>query len=445
MKRIFPLIILTLIVSGLSAQKKGMPVSVVHGPMLGYVTFNEAHIWAQFEGINIPILTYWEVGNPKNKKTAHAHRLSSDRIIYDFVCETEPGKSYEYRLNTALVPQKRDTMLRFSTPALWRWRTDPPDMKFAIGSCHYTPDSPSDRPGKSYGDTATDIFNRIADKKPDFMLWLGDNVYLREPDWGSMTGIYNRYTHARSQQGLQRLMASCPNYAIWDDHDFGPNDANSSFAMKQLTLKAFKEYWPNPYLNFPDMNGITSWFEYGDAQFFMLDNRYNRQQHVSDTNRKTILGEQQLAWLKQALASAPSNEWKFVCIGGQFLNTARVHENFSTFQAERQEILDWIKLKKIRNVVFLTGDRHHAELSLMKEPGMPAVYDFTSSPLTAGLSGTKPTEPNQWRVDGTFVNNERNFGIVEIAGPRKDRIIRFTLLDKNGKELWSKEFKVEKN
>ncbi len=445
MKKVIPLLLIFLFSGVVTAQKKPLVTSVVYGPVLGYVTYNEAHIWAQFEGLNIPVLMYWDVNEPKNKRTAHSHKLSSERSIYDFVCETQPGRTYEYRLNISLVPQKRDSLLRFTTPVLWRWRTDPPTVRFAMGSCHYTPDASADRPGKSYGDTATDIFNRIADKHPDFMMWLGDNIYLREPDWGSQTGIYNRYMLSRKDAGLQRLFTKCPNYAIWDDHDFGPNDANGSFAMKQLTLQSFKQYWPNPYLNNPDFPGTTSWFEYGDAQFFMLDNRFNRTVHVSDSASKTILGRNQLDWFKQALASAPAGEWKFVCIGGQFLNTARVYENHSTFAAERQEILDWIKQKKIKNVVFLTGDRHHAELSMLKEAGMPVVYDFTSSPLTAGLSGTKPTEPNQNRVEGTFVNNERNFGMIEISGPRKERSIKYVLYDKNGKELWSKEFKAEKN
>lgn len=427
------------------AQKKNVMTSVVYGPMLGYITYSEAHVWAQFEGLNIPVLQYWDIADPKNKRTAHSHKLSSERAIYDFVCEVQPGKTYQYRLNLSLIPKKEDSLLRFTTPALWRWRTDPPQIRFAMGSCNYTNQPEHDRPGKAYGDTSTDIFNRIADRKPDFMLWLGDNTYLREPDWGSRSGIYNRYEHTRKNSALQRLLSTCPHYAVWDDHDFGPNDANGSYAFKEQTLDVFKQYWPNPYLNRSDMPGVTSWFEYGDAQFFMLDNRFHRVAHAADSTEKTILGRIQLDWLKQALATAPADEFKFVVMGGQFLNTARVHETYSNWAAERQEILDWIRQKKIRNVVFLTGDRHHAELSVMKQNGMPTVYDFTSSPLTAGLANTKPEEPNRWRVEGTFNNKERNFGMVEITGPRKDRTIRFVLYDKFGGAIWTHEFKAEKN
>lgn len=44
----------------------------------------------------------------------------------------------------------------------------------------------------------------------------------------------------------QRLYAAMPHYATWDDHDFGPNNSNSSYSLKGTTLKAFTTYWANP-------------------------------------------------------------------------------------------------------------------------------------------------------------------------------------------------------
>ena len=98
-----------------------------------------------------------------------------------------------------------------------------PDFRFVIGSCAYINDPPYDRPGEPYGGEY-EIFEQIAAQRPDFMIWLGDNVYLREPDWNSEAGILYRYTHTRSLPQLQKLLRICPHYAIWDDHDFGPND-----------------------------------------------------------------------------------------------------------------------------------------------------------------------------------------------------------------------------
>ena len=54
-------------------------------------------------------------------------------------------------------------------------------------------------------------------KNPDFMLWLGDNTYLRESDWNSRTGFIKRYPHTRALSELQPLLASTHHYATWDD------------------------------------------------------------------------------------------------------------------------------------------------------------------------------------------------------------------------------------
>ena len=77
------------------------------------------------------------------------------------------------------------------------------------------------------------------------MIWLGDNVYFREPD-DSRTGVYHRYSHDRSLPELQPLLGSVHHYAIWDDHDYGPNNSDRSFIYKNITLQAFKDFWANP-------------------------------------------------------------------------------------------------------------------------------------------------------------------------------------------------------
>ena len=53
---------------------------------------------------------------------------------------------------------------------------------------------------------ATTIFSKAMHaQRPDLMLWLGDNTYLREVDWYTRTGFIHRYTHTRSLPELQPL------------------------------------------------------------------------------------------------------------------------------------------------------------------------------------------------------------------------------------------------
>ena len=86
--------------------------------------------------------------------------------------------------------------LRFRTPALWRYRTDPPPLRIAIASCFYVNEPAFDRPGTPYG-SSFEILAAITARRPDVMVWLGDNTYMREADWYTRTGILHRYTHTR--------------------------------------------------------------------------------------------------------------------------------------------------------------------------------------------------------------------------------------------------------
>jgi hypothetical protein len=124
----------------------------------------------------------------------------------------------------------------------------------ATGSCAYINEAAYDRPGNPYG-SEYEIFEAINESKPDFMIWLGDNMYLREPDWNSWTGITKRWTHSRSVPEMQPLLASAHHYAIWDDHDYGPNNSDRGWWNKNQTYEAFQLFWANPSYGIGDMKG----------------------------------------------------------------------------------------------------------------------------------------------------------------------------------------------
>lgn len=238
---------------------------------------------------------------------------------------------------------------------------------------------------------------------------------------------------------MQPLLASAHHYAIWDDHDFGPNNSDRSFIHKDKTLKAFQLFWGNPTYGLPGQKGITSFFQYNDIDFFLLDNRYFRSPNNRRSGEATILGEEQLEWLIDALSNSRS-PFKMVCIGGQVLNTVAEYENYANRHwKERQYLLKRIEEEGIRNVVFLTGDRHHTEMSGYTNNAGHKVYDITISPLTSG-SGHGEEEANDLRLEGTFVN-EQNFGILEFSGPRTERQLTITVYDQEGNELWSRSLK----
>jgi alkaline phosphatase D len=271
---------------------------------------------------------------------------------------------------------------------------------------------------------------------PDLMLWLGDNTYLREADWNSWTGILHRYTHTRALPELQPLLGSTHHYAIWDDHDYGPNNSDRSFWMKEATLEAFRLFWANPNYGVHGGPGITGTFRWSDVRFFLLDNRYHRTPNDRVTGRRTVLGEEQLRWLVDALSSSRAT-FKVVVMGGQFLNPTPDEENYANFEEERRRILEAIRAEDIRGVVFLSGDLHYTELSRMERPGGRPLYELTVSPLTAGVSTGAEESGNVHRVEGTLVT-EHNFALVKVHGPRDDRRMTVSIRDVDGREIWER-------
>ncbi len=415
---------------------------VQSGPMVGYSTMREALLWVQTTETADVHFEYFDKENPDQRyKTATIATLAKDAFVARLLADQIlPGNTYTYELFVNGVKITRDYPMEFQSQTLWQWRTDPPEVNFALGSCNFVNEERFDRPGRPYG-SEFEIFESIHQKSPDFMLWLGDNTYLREADWNSRTGFLHRYTHTRSLPEMQPLLASTHHYAIWDDHDFGPNNSDSSFWEKEMATEIFKLFWTNPNYNVTGEGGITGTFQWADLQFFLLDNRYFRTSNRNFATDREMLGKAQIDWLINAMASSYA-PFKFVAIGGQVLSSEADYENYATYPEERQYLLDKIREARIEGVIFLDGDRHHTGLSRMQESSdVYPLYDLTCSSLTAGAYDDKE-EGNIYKLEETLVG-QHNFGILNVSGPRKERVLEITIFDKDGKELWSKEIQAK--
>ncbi len=413
------------------------------GPMVGYSEMLEVSLWVQTKDEAKVYIAYWPVNNKKeihltNTVTTNKSKAFTALLIADTL---EPGNRYNYELFINDIAVALPYATTFQTQPLWKWRTDPPDFSFIMGSGTYINEKKYDRPGKGYGG-GYGIFNTMEKTHPDFMIWLGDNIYLREPDWNSKTGIFHRYTDTRSLPEMQAFLASTHNYAILDDHDFGPNDSDRSFWNKNQTLDAFGLFWANPSVGVGDIKGAITAFQWGDADFFMLDNRTYRTPNKRKTGKKTELGEEQLQWLFDNLSNSYAT-FKFVVMGGQFLSTAQAYESYSNngFEKERKRIIDFIYKENIKNVVFLTGDVHFSELSVLREDGKPTIWDITSSPLNSGANEHGFKNNNTLRIPESVVL-ERNFAEIKLTGPVKDRKLHLTYYGGDGEILW--EYTIDK-
>ncbi len=414
------------------------------GPMLGYAEMTESVIWLQTRRPLRAQVRFWKQGQPASARLSHPidTKEESDLIARFTLTNLEFGSRYEYEVYLDGLRLALPFQTSFQTQPMWRYRADPPAFKVAIGSCAYINDPPFDRPGDPYGG-GFEIFKTIAAQKPDAMIWLGDNLYYREADWLTESGMRYRNAQTRELAELQPLLATTHNYAIWDDHDFGPNDSDRTFRLKDASLRVFKDYWANNTYGTSDTPGVFGRFEWGDVEFFLLDDRYHRSPNrMPAGSGQVMFGEAQMRWLLESLASSGAT-FKIIAGGNQMLNPVMAFEAFGKFPAEQKRLLDFIRDAKITGVVFLSGDRHHTELIRRAEPGLYPLYDFTSSPLTSGGNRLEDEANNPARVPGTWVTDGvRNFGLLEFSGAEKDRRLKLRTLDLTGKELWQHEIKA---
>lgn len=421
---------------------------LISGPMLGYVEHLEALVWVEVDSQTQKIeIEYRLADQPESKK----------RIAYNGILgqEFNPAKiiltglsmnsTYEYKIVLDGKELSANYPFRFTTKKVWaRWsKEEPGDFSFLIGSCTYLNETAFDRPGKPYGQDPN-ILNVMAETRADFMVWTGDNVYLREADWTSSYGIKRRYSYNRAQKELQRNLSVRPNYAIWDDHDFGPNDSNGSYDLKDETLAAFKAYWGNKTYGENNNPGIYGRMNFLDAELFFLDDRYHRSANqIPDSLdgkpniEKHFLGKEQLNWLKNALISSDYNI-KFIVCGSQVNNKMADKECFAKYSYEYNDLMKFIVDNKIRGVIFLSGDRHFTEMLKLEKQNFYPLYEYTNSPISSGVyTGVSSTAEanNPMRVEGSLLT-ENNFGKISISGPVANRTISFESINGKGETKW---------
>lgn len=408
--------------------------------MLGPVELRDAKVWVEVSPeVKSVSLQYGKKGSSQLKMIAYKGPLGNDFNPLQFtIGGLDLNTTYQYRI---LIDGKATKFGgEFTTRDLWQWRKPIPDFSFLTGSCSYFNEPVYDRPGVPYGKDSS-IFETMAKERSAFMLWLGDAWYTREVDYYSEWGLWYRASRDRAVPVLQNFLKAMPQLAIWDDHDYGPNDIGKNYILKETSREIWKKYWCNPSYgeNGQGTYTMTSW---GDADIFMLDDRWWRSaDRMKDSiagfpnPEKEMIGVQQMEWLKNALLYSNAT-FKIITVGSQVLNPVSPFDKWWDFPAEYDELMRFLKEYKINGVVFLTGDRHHSEIIKVERPGTYPLYDITVSPLTSGTHVFGSAEKNNpYRVLG--IDQKQNYGKFSFSGPRNDRKLTVEYFGVKGEKLGS--------
>ncbi|MEM9226409.1 MAG: alkaline phosphatase D family protein [Verrucomicrobiota bacterium] len=409
------------------------------GPMVGYTDMREAALWVQTAGPSEVKIAYW----PKDDPSAYVTTLAVVTEAKDFYTATlvagplMPGTEYSYEVILNDKPVSLAYTTGFTTPPDFRDRFPPPDLTVALGSGNYVNDAPFDPPNRIPGGDYS-IFLAIEAKRPDLMIWLGNNIFLREADWGSRSGIFDRYSHNRSVPELQPLLGSLPHLAVWSQHEYGPPQADRYHLGRSHATEAFQSFWANPPHREQEGLGNAAAFRWSDVDFFILDDRSFRDLSDPVKDERSILGEAQLSWLLQSLKQSQAT-FKIVAMGSPVLNPAESPLHFNAARAEREKLLEEITKADVRGIFFISGGKDFGELTKVVRAGSPDIYEITLGPLT-NRPAERTDELNYFRTPGTSAF-QRHFAILEVSGPEEDRKLTVTVYDVNGIEKWTKSIK----
>lgn len=324
------------------------------GPLVGHVGEREARILAR-PGLDPDIYAGWvcTVSPDRGRSVSVAADLSpanDDTVLFD-VGRLRPGTAYTYEI----FPEK-----------------DAPGFAPLTGS--FTTASPGLRPaavtmglGSCAPSTPNAVWTRIVDEGCDSFVLLGDTPYI---DSGDLTVARSKHRDFLRQPELARLIRSMPVWGTWDDHDFGGNDIDGTFAGKRNTRTAFVDYRANDTFGHDvtgeelttreDGQGLYTSFRRGPVEVFLLDPRWfsGTEPSFADPSKPTCLGAVQWEWLKDRLLSSTAT-FKALATGMIWDDKQNAESDDWGFYAhEREAIFDFIAEEQIPGCFLIGGDIH---------------------------------------------------------------------------------------
>lgn len=278
--------------------------------------------------------------------------------------------------------------------------------RFAFGSCN----SPyNEQP----------LWEWIIKEDPQLWLWGGDNIYAEteEPELVKQT-----YEMQNNVPGYKELKAQAPIIGVWDDHDYGYDNADFTNPMKVESQKHFLDFMEEPK-DSPrrKQEGIYTSYDIGagdtKVKFILLDNRYFLNNPDEEDN---ILGEKQWRWFERQIQESDA-KINFIVSGLSVLSyVIRRTEEWIDHRPAFDRMRSLLDKHNPSGVIFLTGDKHFS--SIFNRFGH---LEFMSS----GLSHTVEGKLVRTYVSRFYPNSffGKNYGMVKIDWNSKPLAVELSI------------------
>ena len=124
---------------------------------------------------------------------------------------------------------------------------------------------------------------------------------------------------------------------------------------------------------------------------------------------KTLLGDEQWAWLERQLQQPA--ELRLIISSIQILADEKGMDEWGNFPLERNKLLDLIDSSQAKGVILLSGNVHFAELSRFDNTSYP-LYELTSSGMTH-VNQLYGNASNRYRIHEPFIDTHYGLSLLQ--------------------------------
>ena len=277
------------------------------------------------------------------------------------------------------------------------------------------------------------MWSSYLNKFVDINFFIGDNVYadfngLKSTKDTTIEQIWSRYLETFDKLYVYHSSGLKPTLALWDDHDYGVNDAGGEYGNKDKSLDLFNSFFPRYNVDGYKKTefGVGSkLIAYGQT-FLFLDGRYFRE---VGKPAGTHLGKKQFKFLISEIKKAQNPLW--LVKGDQFFGAYHPYESYEGQHPEEfKELLSSIKKAKTP-ILFVSGDRHLTEIMKINKSELNFdSYEITSSGIHAKVfKDSLKRHPNPRQLVGK--SGVYNYTVIEVLGPKKYKVTAY------GEKNWS--------